>query len=790
LPANGGNADTVGGKTAEQIQQAAEETIPTAVNTALQAAKESGEFNGKSPVIEMSGTAEGTILRVVNADGGEEEVLIRDGRNGEPGLNGLSAYQVAEQQGFEGTAKEWLDSLIGPKGNDGISVTNAEINSNGQLVLSFSNGQSATLGKVVGTNGTNGVSATHSWNGTVLTITSASGTSSANLKGEKGDSIKGDDGISPTVAVSKSGKVTTISITDKNGTKTTTINDGADGKTPVKGTDYVDGKDGTSVTVSSVSESSVDGGSNVVTFSDGKKLNVKNGQTGTPGKTPVKGVDYFTEADKVEMVEDVFEAMEGIPSYWQTALDEGVEAINSAVETAGWNKSAFLFYTDAHWGYGSGMSPNLLKYLGKHTAINKTIFGGDFGNTYDGTDKTMDEWMEIMRSWKLAVRDIPNHHSVVGNHDRGDGGKLSAIDTDKELYGFLFAPEETSDIVRGGDFFYYIDEPSERTRYLYLNTGLCDFSDEQCKFAIEALKTTPAGWHIVAVSHIWFMYDDTSTPTVGSVPTNIQKVLNLFDAYNARATGSMTIESESNIYDFTDCGAWVEFCIGGHTHVDYNFTSTSGIPVILCQTDSKHLRGNLYTYTAGTTTESAVSGVVADYDAKKISVTRVGRGESREIEITNYIVNYTNVLTLAVDTDGTPFQNGKGYATDSRIGSGGLYIGNQPDRCVTGYIPIDATQDIAVCMKNVTMKTDSSYISNLGFALWNSTFERTVFIGLNNMLDSFNGGTDAYKLVLDGTNVIGFTIKANSQPTGSIYLTLCCDVIDDTSIITINEPIE
>lgn len=52
-----------------------------------------------------------------------------------------------------------------------------------------------------GADGKDGISATHSWNGTVLTITSASGTSSADLKGEKGDA-------------------------------------GADGRTPVKGTDY------------------------------------------------------------------------------------------------------------------------------------------------------------------------------------------------------------------------------------------------------------------------------------------------------------------------------------------------------------------------------------------------------------------------------------------------------------------------------------------------------------------------------------------------------------------------
>ena len=38
-----------------------------------------------------------------------------------------------------------------------------------------------------------------------------------------------EDGVSPTVSVSKSGKVTTLTITDVEGTKTATINDGADG---------------------------------------------------------------------------------------------------------------------------------------------------------------------------------------------------------------------------------------------------------------------------------------------------------------------------------------------------------------------------------------------------------------------------------------------------------------------------------------------------------------------------------------------------------------------------------
>jgi hypothetical protein len=113
-----------------------------------------------------------------------------------------------------------------------------------------------------------------------------------NIKGKDGytpmkgkDYNDGDDGYSPTVAVSKSGKVTTINITDKNGKKTATINDG---------------EDGTSVTVKSVTESTSDGGSNIVTFSDGKTVTIKNGSKGDPYT--------LTNADKQAIVNAVLES--------------------------------------------------------------------------------------------------------------------------------------------------------------------------------------------------------------------------------------------------------------------------------------------------------------------------------------------------------------------------------------------------------------------------------------------------------------------------------------------------
>lgn len=73
---------------------------------------------------------------------------------------------------------------------------------------------------------------------------------------------------------------------------------GDPGYTPQKDVDYFDGKNGTSVTVKKVTESTESGGTNTVEFSDGKKVNIKNG---------INGKDYvLTEADKTEIVQAVY----------------------------------------------------------------------------------------------------------------------------------------------------------------------------------------------------------------------------------------------------------------------------------------------------------------------------------------------------------------------------------------------------------------------------------------------------------------------------------------------------
>lgn len=54
-------------------------------------------------------------------------------------VDGLSAYEIAKQNGFTGTEKEWLESFRGEKGE---SITGATVDSDGYLMLNLSSGQS------------------------------------------------------------------------------------------------------------------------------------------------------------------------------------------------------------------------------------------------------------------------------------------------------------------------------------------------------------------------------------------------------------------------------------------------------------------------------------------------------------------------------------------------------------------------------------------------------------------------------------------------------------------------
>jgi hypothetical protein len=144
-----------------------------------------------------------------------------------------------------------------------------------------------------------------------------------------------------------------------------------------------------------------------------------------------------------------------------------------------------------------------------------------------------------------------------------------------------------------------------------------------------------------------------------------EDILSVFDAYNARAT--RTASSYFSSQDFTDAKGKVEFCIGGHIHVDHDFSSDGGIPIIITTADANQNRvpdSMVDSGTTGTTTEAAVFGIIADYnnaDNIKITVVGVGRGTSRvvrkggikPVSISN--ISYSGDTTVGATIDKSKF---------------------------------------------------------------------------------------------------------------------------------------
>lgn len=59
-----------------------------------------------------------------------------------------SAYAIAVAAGYQGTEQEWLASLVGPQGAQGASVTGAQIDADGHLILTVHDPKTGTDTKI------------------------------------------------------------------------------------------------------------------------------------------------------------------------------------------------------------------------------------------------------------------------------------------------------------------------------------------------------------------------------------------------------------------------------------------------------------------------------------------------------------------------------------------------------------------------------------------------------------------------------------------------------------------
>lgn len=214
---------------------------------------------------------DGTDVNVSNVSNskGKDGTDGKNGTNGKNGANGKDGRSITlasvNSEGqlvitYSDGSSVNLDKLVGINGIEGVSISNSAINDKGELIITYSNGQICNLGKVVGVDGKNGINGINGSDGNngkngqdgisvvkseinsngELVVTYSNSVidnlgkviGSDGAKGEKGD--KGDTG-----ARGEKGEKGDAGEQGIQGVA------GKDGKDGINGTNGVDGKDGT-----------------------------------------------------------------------------------------------------------------------------------------------------------------------------------------------------------------------------------------------------------------------------------------------------------------------------------------------------------------------------------------------------------------------------------------------------------------------------------------------------------------------------------------------------------------
>lgn len=269
------------------------------------------------------------------------ELAVEQGYKGDlndwlKSLDGKSAFEIAKENGYSGTEKEWNKAVAnvskqnksvitnagfnkngdfiltlldgtdvnvsnvsnskgkdgkngtngkngknGANGKDGRSITLASVNSEGQLVITYSDGSSVNLDKLVGINGIDGKDGTDGKDGvginTVnitgdgklnITLTNGTTLNLGTIKGEKGD--KGDTGVQGEKG--DTGEQGIQGIAGKDGKDGINGTNGVDGKDGTNGKDGTDGQDGVGIANVTVSNE----GALSVTLTNGTVLDLGN----------------------------------------------------------------------------------------------------------------------------------------------------------------------------------------------------------------------------------------------------------------------------------------------------------------------------------------------------------------------------------------------------------------------------------------------------------------------------------------------------------------------------------
>ena len=458
------------------------------------------------------------------------------------------------------------------------------------------------------------------------------------------------------------------------------------------------------------------------------------------------------------------------------------------------------------------LAGQLLGLIGKRVPFDFIANGGDIANgAWDTTrEMTYEQYEDYTELTIDAHKGVPSVW-VPGNHD--DAPYMATADraTQKEMFALIGRKNRVSGAVcPDGCNYGYLDLENRRLRVLYLDTddkrswgtiavgagetapeylNAHNLSGEQLNWLATAAldfsdKENAGLWGIVVVSHVALNISGTITDPVGGTvySHSTENAAVILNAYKRGSSGSILHNGRTVSYDFASVAdrAAVICAVHGHNHRFCSETLTGGIlsvgcPNVMNGRERVSDDGNTYSKTAGTADGTSFCVITIDRENHVVYADCVGAGYDRNFPYTTDAPAYTNQLSIATDVNGDIY-DGKGYKENTYLSSGNE--ASKTGTYTTGFIPCKIG-DTLYC-ENVGMQNGQDG-HRLCFYNADKSFAGT-------MVKTNNTGYTGFTYGEDGSiRTIRVNVSGNNQNTA--FIRFCCGYLGEDSVVTVNEVI-
>lgn len=493
-------------------------------------------------------------------------------------------------------------------------------------------------------------------------------------------------------------------------------------------------------------------------------------------------------------------------------MDEATSVIDKVIAAQGNRTFNIAILTDFHKGrnnYNDDVrhACQATEYIGKRIKLDAVAVLGDYTDLYLDSDyvNAIPDYKDV-NSLLSPLRFAPNLRQS-GNHDFH---KVHSPVVHSYVHGF-------SDGVTWGNKlggYYYHDFADYKLRVISVNTSEADGDNIRCNNAqyqwfADSLdlsgKEDASEWQILILSHHPLDWWENAND-------GVYRFGHILDAYvNGKSWSgggiSCDYTNKNSARIVGNIHGHLHNLLTGRIHIG-NARNSDEIDVIrMCMPEVSAGGGNTYegvwqeetTYakTQNTAKDTSVTICCIDLDTYTINAVCYGAGYDRTVVYYDPAKpKYINQIQNAINSDRTPYRgtNGEiGYKAGVRIKSDGSETAqNGADYFVTGFIPIKAWD--YVYLKNMNFIIgDITSQPNTRVTTYNSDFTMKRNCTVDSILDS---GIFTNLLNEDGgTAEMGDAIGRLRYVEGGdtelqYYIRFSTKLIDDTSIVAINETID